>query len=284
MAIENFVQPSIPRFDGHYDHWSMLIGNFIRSKEYSHVVSKGITEPVDRTTMTQAQRMELEGQRLKDLKAKNYLFQAIDRSILETILCKDTSKHIWDSMKKKYQGLARAKSSNFKHFEKEEQALKASTENHSATRGDRGRGRGRDKGRGNNDRGNQQQHQHQHQDNKFQGRGRGGNHSTTYKSRSIDKSNVECYRCHKYGHYKFECRTNLNRQGEERTNFAEKEEEVSLLMVCHVKVETLPNMWYLDTGCSNHMCGDKKAFSDLDESFHNTVKFGDNSTVSVMGK
>ncbi|KAK6936358.1 Cleavage/polyadenylation specificity factor, A subunit, C-terminal [Dillenia turbinata] len=34
MASENFVQPSIPRFDGHYDHWSMLMENFLRSKEY----------------------------------------------------------------------------------------------------------------------------------------------------------------------------------------------------------------------------------------------------------
>ncbi|KZV19035.1 hypothetical protein F511_08463, partial [Dorcoceras hygrometricum] len=47
--------------------------------------------------------------KLKDLKAKNYLFQAIDRATLETILCKDTSKQIWDSMKKKYQGNAKAK-------------------------------------------------------------------------------------------------------------------------------------------------------------------------------
>ncbi|KAH7532388.1 hypothetical protein FEM48_Zijuj04G0014400 [Ziziphus jujuba var. spinosa] len=53
--------------------------------------------------------MELEGQRLKDLKAKNYLFQAFDGSILETILCKDTSEHIWDFMKKKSQGSATAK-------------------------------------------------------------------------------------------------------------------------------------------------------------------------------
>ena len=109
MASETFVQPAIPRFDGHYDHWNMLMENFLRSKEYWHVVSEGITEPTDSATMTQAQRTELDGQRLKDLKAKNYLFQAIDCSILETILCKDTSKHIWDSMKKKYQGSARAK-------------------------------------------------------------------------------------------------------------------------------------------------------------------------------
>ncbi|KAH7542401.1 hypothetical protein FEM48_Zijuj02G0069500 [Ziziphus jujuba var. spinosa] len=109
MATDNFVQPAIPRFDGHYDHWSMLMENFLRSKEYWQVVSDGVKKPAADTILTDAQRTELEGQRLKDLKAKNYLFQAIDRSILETILCKDTSKHIWDSMKKKYQGSARAR-------------------------------------------------------------------------------------------------------------------------------------------------------------------------------
>ena len=42
-------------------------------------------------------------------------------------------------------------------------------------------------------------------------------------------------------------------------------------------------MWYLDIGCNNHICGDE-AFSDLDESFHSSIKFGDNSTISIMGK
>ncbi|XP_044489966.1 uncharacterized protein LOC123214255 [Mangifera indica] len=51
----------------------------------------------------------METLKLKDLRAKNYIFQAIDRSILEIVLCKDTSKQIWDSMKKKYQGSVRAK-------------------------------------------------------------------------------------------------------------------------------------------------------------------------------
>jgi len=26
---DNFVQPTIPKFDGHYDHWVMLMENFI---------------------------------------------------------------------------------------------------------------------------------------------------------------------------------------------------------------------------------------------------------------
>lgn len=59
---------------------------------------------------------------------------------------------------------------------------------------------------------------------------------------------------------------------------------MSLLMVRHVNEETQQNMWYLNTGCSNHICRDKKAFSDLDESSRNIVKFGDNSTISVIEK
>ena len=38
--------------------------------------------------------------KLKDLKVKNYLFQAIDQTVLDTILKKDTAKDIWDAMKK----------------------------------------------------------------------------------------------------------------------------------------------------------------------------------------
>jgi hypothetical protein len=50
MATENnssFVQPSIPRFDGHYDHWAMLMENFLRSKEYWELIENGIPATVD---------------------------------------------------------------------------------------------------------------------------------------------------------------------------------------------------------------------------------------------
>ena len=105
-SSDNFVQPAISRFNGHYDHWSMLMENFLRYKEYWNVVESGVVEPA--TGATEAQKTEFEVLKLKDLKAKNYLFQPIDRSILETILCKETSKKIWDSMKKKYQGNVKA--------------------------------------------------------------------------------------------------------------------------------------------------------------------------------
>lgn len=55
-------------------------------------------------------------------------------------------------------------------------------------------------------------------------------------------------------------------------------------MVCHTKEEANNQLWYLDTGCSNHMSGDKTIFSSLDESYRDQVKFGNNTKVSVMGK
>lgn len=94
MSTVTLVQLSIPAFDGHYDHWIMPVESFLRSKEHWEVVSERIIEPIVSITMVGAQRAELEGQRLKDLKAKNYIFEAIDFSILETILCRYTSKQI----------------------------------------------------------------------------------------------------------------------------------------------------------------------------------------------
>jgi hypothetical protein len=70
------------------------------------LIETGITAAAEDKDLREKTIDEL---RLKDLKAKNYLFQAIDRSILETILKKDTAKDIWDSLKRKYQGTARVK-------------------------------------------------------------------------------------------------------------------------------------------------------------------------------
>ena len=55
-------------------------------------------------------------------------------------------------------------------------------------------------------------------------------------------------------------------------------------MVCHANQGTHQHLWYIDTGYNNHMCEDKSVFSDLDETFCNSITFGDNSKVSVMGK
>jgi len=65
-------------------------------------VENGVSIAAEGVEITKAQRQSIADQKLKDLKVKNYLFQAIDRTIMETILNRDTANHIWDSMKQKY--------------------------------------------------------------------------------------------------------------------------------------------------------------------------------------
>ncbi|XP_057485822.1 uncharacterized protein LOC130772093 [Actinidia eriantha] len=113
----------MPHFGGHYNHWSMLMENFLRSKEFWPVVETGIAVYASGAVLTDDQQKSLEDQKLKDRKAKNYLFQAIDRAILETILQKDTSNQIWDSMKKKYQGSARVKRQQLQALRREFEIL-----------------------------------------------------------------------------------------------------------------------------------------------------------------
>ena len=85
-----------------------------------NLVDEGIPTPaIGSAAASETQRKSVEEAKLKDLKVKNFLFQAIDREILETILDKRTSKAIWDSMKQKYQGSTKVKRAQLQALRKE---------------------------------------------------------------------------------------------------------------------------------------------------------------------
>ena len=55
MAPEtSFVQHAIPLFDGHTDHWSMLLENFLCSKEHWHIMGNGVPVVAEGATLTKA--------------------------------------------------------------------------------------------------------------------------------------------------------------------------------------------------------------------------------------
>lgn len=70
----------------------MITENFLRFKEFCLVVNIGMQEPSTNAALSEAKKTKLDSLRLKDLKAKKYIFMAIDHPILKTILCKDTTK------------------------------------------------------------------------------------------------------------------------------------------------------------------------------------------------
>ncbi|RVW84102.1 hypothetical protein CK203_040603 [Vitis vinifera] len=87
------------------------------------LVENGISAAAEGIESTEAQQKAIADHKLKDLKVKNYLFQAIDRNIMEIILNKETGKHIWDSMKQKYQGSTRVKRAQLQALRREFEVL-----------------------------------------------------------------------------------------------------------------------------------------------------------------
>lgn len=113
------------------------------------------------------------------------------------------------------------------------------------------------------------------------GRGRG-----RYR-RGMNKALVECYYCHDLGHFLFECpKKNKEPKDEKETkaHFAETSEEMLLMAYTDADTTIGETSWFLDSGCSNHMCGRKELFSHLDETFRKSVKLGNNYSLCVMCK
>lgn len=145
--------------------------------------------------------------------------------------------------------------------------------------GNRGRGRGTNRGRG---RGNR-------------GRGRGRDNSQERSKEKKDYSQIECFNCHKKGHFASVC---PDKQNEEEINKTETETADTSLFMHEVvflnEEKVMPKtyesskkeegIWYLDNGASNHMTGERSYFSELNEKIKGKVKFGDGSCVSINGK
>ena len=89
----------------------------------------------------------------------------------------------------------------------------------------------------------------------------------------------------KFGHYASECRapkTNV----EEKANYVEdkSQEDGTLLLAYKGDNERQENIWYLDTSASNHMCGRRDMFVELNESIRGNVSFGDGSKILVKAR
>ena len=125
----------------------------------------------------------------------------------------------------------------------EEQSLKASTNTRvSNFRGrDRGIGRG---DRGYRDGGNTDDNRN-FRANDDHGKGR---------RRNFDKSKVECYRCHKFGHYKSECYTRLPNDKDEKSNFAKSNEIEILLMTFQGEKKPEKKCLVFGYGLRQYMC------------------------------
>jgi len=105
-----------------------------------------------------------------------------------------------------------------------------------------------------------------------------------------DKSKVECFNCHKLGHYSYECHTDKGKKKrfQKREAYMAKEDSDSeplILMVTTTAEDSnsKAESWYLDSGCSNHMTCHKEWLINFDAAKKSKVRFADDSYLEVEG-
>jgi hypothetical protein len=156
------------------------------------------------------------------------------------------------------------------------------------------RGRGRDhQGRGSNHRnahlsaGHRQQQPNQHfQARRQQDQNQNFQPQRDRGRRSNDKTRIQCYYCKKYGHYESECRKKQEDQLSGKAHVSNNTGETSggMFLSCHKTEEQPKDLWLLDSGCSNHLTGNKDLLSCIDSSLSSNITLGNDSLVKVQGK
>jgi len=112
----------------------------------------------------------------------------------------------------------------------------------------------------------------------------GGNHKVGNKK--FNKKGIQCHNCQKWGHFVDECINKRVPRNADEAQLAQDEDfdfDKVLLLATTNSEEDSVNLWYLDTGCSNHMTGHREWFVNIDDKVKSKIKFADNSSVTAEG-
>jgi len=113
--------------------------------------------------------------------------------------------------------------------------------------------------------------------------------SNQNKKKCFDKKKIQCFKCEKFRHFASECWSGKGKQvknDEEQAKIAQdgSNSESLYMMVTTTSNESCNSeSWFLDTGCSNHMTGNKVWLRDVDLGKNTKVKLVDHRTLTAEG-
>jgi hypothetical protein len=100
------------------------------------------------------------------------------------------------------------------------------------------------------------------------GKGNKFHSKSNSKGKKLDLSKVKCFYCHEHGHLATNClRKKKNKKvvGDAASEALTLQFELDFSLIACMESSALGSVWYLDSGTSFHMTGDKEIFSDLEE-------------------
>ena len=102
-------------------------------------------------------------------------------------------------------------------------------------------------------------------------------------------SKVKCFQCHDHGNYATNCpQKKKNNKKALRAAMGEalaSQFELDLSLIACMASSVMGSMWYLDSGASFHVTGNKEPFSSLEEKdLHMHIEMGDDGRHSATRK
>lgn len=97
------------------------------------------------------------------------------------------------------------------------------------------------------------------------------------------KGKPQCNYCRRFGHIEKDCRF----KNYENANFTKEKEDIKeeqIFYACHSSLHEDNKAWYIDSGCSNHMCEDKDIFVQIDTTINPKVRMGNGTVAEAKGK
>jgi hypothetical protein len=110
------------------------------------------------------------------------------------------------------------------------------------------------------------------------------------------RSEVECYKCNNFGHVAKNCRMTVPPKEPQQNNNSHRQEPHKMTWIrkqdqysneeCTVSLQAKQKKhnWYVDSGCSKHMTGDRDKFLTLRKEINGSVSLENDNQAKIIGE